>query len=228
MGMIRKTLSVGTLGLVSFRSKKEKLRRAERSRRQAETALESEHAARVHAESRIEAAEKRVKHARMAAAAAAAQLARTKGKTKKKRRRDRKSDTSAVFEELRANVEPVVRGGVESARRAGADASKRGRKAGKRARKAAEKSLGSATAAAARRQGRGPRSREGSLDPRLTNAAAPNSGVVGRGVWPTAERGYVAAYRGDGGRRSGRAGSPTGPEREYRARRRSSHRRGRR
>jgi hypothetical protein len=67
MGMIRKTMSVGTLGLVSFRSKKEKLRRAERSSRKAETALEAEHAARVSAESRITAAEKRVKHARAAA-----------------------------------------------------------------------------------------------------------------------------------------------------------------
>jgi hypothetical protein len=50
MGMVRKTVSIGTLGLVSFRSKKEKLRRAERSQRDAEARLESEHAARVDAE----------------------------------------------------------------------------------------------------------------------------------------------------------------------------------
>src|SRR5687768_11080708 len=39
MGLIRKTVSVGTLGLVSFRSKKEKLRRAEFSQHDAEAAL---------------------------------------------------------------------------------------------------------------------------------------------------------------------------------------------
>jgi hypothetical protein len=148
MGMIRKTLSVGTLGLVSFRSKKEKLRRAERSRHKAETELEAEHTARVSAESRIIAAEKRVKQARAAAAQAAQQLERTKKKTKKQRKRDHKVETVAALGELRANVEPVVRGGMESARRARADASKRGRKAGRRARRAAEKSLGSARASA--------------------------------------------------------------------------------
>src|SRR6476660_3502317 len=50
MGVMRKTLSVGTLGVVSFRSKKERLRRAERSQRDAEAFLEAEHAARVAAE----------------------------------------------------------------------------------------------------------------------------------------------------------------------------------
>ena len=33
MGLIRKTLSVGTLGVIAFRSKKEKLERADGSRR---------------------------------------------------------------------------------------------------------------------------------------------------------------------------------------------------
>jgi hypothetical protein len=55
MGLIRKTLSVGTIGLVSFRSKKERLQRAERAQRDAETLLEREHVARV-------AAERRAKH----------------------------------------------------------------------------------------------------------------------------------------------------------------------
>jgi hypothetical protein len=144
MGMIRKTLSVGTLGLVSFRSKKEKLRRAERARRDAESTLENERAARVNAEQRIDAAEKRVKHASAAAAHAARQLERTK--KRRRRGRERKVETIA---ELRAGVEPLVRSGFEGARHAGADATKRGRRAGRKARKAAKKSLRRAKEAAA-------------------------------------------------------------------------------
>ena len=63
MGVIRKTVSVGTLGMVSWRSKKERLRRAEKSQRRAEISLTEEHKARVNAEERISAAEKRVKKA---------------------------------------------------------------------------------------------------------------------------------------------------------------------
>ena len=55
MGLMRKTLSVGTIGLISFRSKKERLQRAERAKRDAEESLEREHVARV-------AAERRAKH----------------------------------------------------------------------------------------------------------------------------------------------------------------------
>ena len=47
MGMIRKTLSVSTLGLISFRGKKERLERAERAQRNAEESLEREHVARL-------------------------------------------------------------------------------------------------------------------------------------------------------------------------------------
>jgi type II secretory pathway pseudopilin PulG len=42
MGMIRKTVSIGTLGLVSFRSKQERLDRAEAALAEAETALRTE------------------------------------------------------------------------------------------------------------------------------------------------------------------------------------------
>jgi hypothetical protein len=69
VGLVRKTLSVATLGSVSFRSKKEKLQRAERSCRDAESALEREHMGRVAAEGRIVAAEKRMKRARAGAGA---------------------------------------------------------------------------------------------------------------------------------------------------------------
>src|SRR6266404_2065672 len=112
MGVIRKTLSVGTLGLVSFRSKKERLRRAERSQRQAEASLLGEQAARIAAESRIAAAEKRVKHASADAAHAAKRLEQSK-------RRSRRRRKGAIVGEVLAGMEPIVRSGVESARSAG-------------------------------------------------------------------------------------------------------------
>ena len=45
MGMIRKTMSIGTLGLVSFRSKKERLARAEAALNDTQSALEDQSAA---------------------------------------------------------------------------------------------------------------------------------------------------------------------------------------
>jgi hypothetical protein len=133
MGMIRKTLSVGTLGMVSFRSKKERLRRAERSQRDAETFLQEEHAARVAAESRIAMAEKRVKQTRAEAAQASKRLAEAK-----RRNRKRKGDTAGA---VLAGLEPLVRSGAESARSAGSEATERSRRVGRRARKAAKRSL---------------------------------------------------------------------------------------
>jgi thioesterase domain-containing protein len=129
MGMIRKTLSVSTLGLVSFRSKKEKLARADRSRHEAEVGLEREHKAREAAEIRVAAAEKRVKHA-------TSESARTAHRLEKVKRRNRRR---AGVAELLANTEPAVRGGADAVRSAGSDAAKRGRKAGRRARRAAAK-----------------------------------------------------------------------------------------
>jgi hypothetical protein len=142
MGLVRKTFSVGTLGLVSFRSKKEKLRRAEGARNDAELALEEEHHAREHAEVRVAAAEKRVKHATAEAARTAHKL--EKEKTKRRKRR------AAVVSELVAGAEPIVRSGVEGARSAGSDAAKRGRKAGRGAAKHGRKAGRRARRAAAR------------------------------------------------------------------------------
>jgi hypothetical protein len=140
MGMVRKTISIGTLGVVSFRSKKEKLRRSERSRHEAEIALEQEHGAREAAETRVAAAEKRVKHASTKAARNAQRLEKVK---RRKRRR-------ATVSEMLRDAEPVVRSGADAVLSAGTDAAKRGRKAGKkagrRARKAAKKAAATATA----------------------------------------------------------------------------------
>ena len=141
MGLIRKTLSVGTLGLVSFRGKKEKLRRAERSQRAAESSLLGEHQARITAEARIAAAEKRVKLASADAANAAKRLEQSKRRSRRHRRGETMGD-------VLSGVEPMVRSGVETARSAGTDAAERSRKAGRRARKAAKRSLERAKVAA--------------------------------------------------------------------------------
>jgi hypothetical protein len=140
MGVVRKTLSIGTLGVVSFRSKKEKLRRADRSRREAELALEQEHGAREAAETRVAAAEKRVKHA-------TAEAARNAQRFEKVKRRNRRR---AALAELVHDSEPAVRSGADAVRSAGTDAAKRGRKAGRkagrRAQKAGRKAAARATA----------------------------------------------------------------------------------
>jgi hypothetical protein len=111
MGLVRKTLSVCTLGTIAFRSKKERLNRVDRSRRDAERALAREHDARTVAETRVEAAEKRVKEADANAARAARKLESVK---RGKRRHD-------------------------SVRESGGLVVERGRRAGRRARKKAAK-----------------------------------------------------------------------------------------
>ena len=162
MGVIRKTLSIGTLGVVSFRSKKEQLRRAERSQRGAEMALEAEHSARLAAEDRITKAEKRLKRANAEAAQAATRLEEAKRRDRRTRRTRRK-DRAA---EVRATLEPMVRSGVENVRHAGADATKRGRRASRHAREGraavvgtrpGHRDLGQGRGRAARRAPRGPR-----------------------------------------------------------------------
>jgi hypothetical protein len=138
MGLVRKTVSIGTLGLVSFRSKKEKLRRADRARQDAEIALEQEHDAREAAELRVAAADKRVKHAAAEAARSTRQLQKEK-KEKKAKRATRRARRRAAMNDLLASSEPIARGGADAVRSAGTDAAKRGRKAGRRARKAARR-----------------------------------------------------------------------------------------
>lgn len=141
MGLIRKSLSVGTFGFVAFRSKKEKLRRAERSQRAAETSLQDEHAARVAAESGMLVAGKRARRARADAAHTAKRLERSK-------RRSRRHGKGETLLGAFGSVEPIVRNAMESAQSTSADAAERSRKAGRRARKAASRSVGRAKVAA--------------------------------------------------------------------------------
>ncbi|HEY5012549.1 MAG TPA: hypothetical protein VIK61_07580 [Acidimicrobiia bacterium] len=134
MGLVRKTLSIGTFGVVSFRSKKERLRRAERSQHDAETSLRDEHAARMAAETRSTRAQKRLKRASGEAALAGRRLERSKRRS----RRHRKAETGL---DVLASVEPIVRSGIEGARSARTDAVERSRKAGRRARKTTKRTL---------------------------------------------------------------------------------------
>jgi len=114
MGMIRKTLSVSTLGLVSFRSTKEQLQRAERARLGAERALERERAGRLAAETRISAAERRLERASDAAHHAALRLARAKAK--------RNADRTERVQHLLENVEPAGRRARAVAKQSARDA----------------------------------------------------------------------------------------------------------
>ena len=126
MGMLRKTLSVTTFGTVAYRSKKEKLRRAERAQREVELMLEREHAARVRAETRSGTAERRLRRA-------------------ERRNRHR---ASATLAEKFVAAEPAMQHGVESAVNAGSHAAAHTRRAARRARKSAGRAVRHASAAA--------------------------------------------------------------------------------
>jgi len=121
MGVIRKTASVGTLGLVNFRSKKEKLRRAEFAR-------DAEHRAREIAESGFARAESELKRLSKSEAKAAKKLAKLR-----KNRKVRKADRLATLLDA---AQPVVKSGMETTRHTMHDVAKKSRKHGRRARKA--------------------------------------------------------------------------------------------
>ncbi|HEY9558722.1 MAG TPA: hypothetical protein VIR58_18430, partial [Acidimicrobiales bacterium] len=67
MGIIRKTLSISTLGIVPFRSKKELLHRAEQGQQAAQEELAVVQAARAAADRRVADAERRAKQAELVA-----------------------------------------------------------------------------------------------------------------------------------------------------------------
>jgi hypothetical protein len=166
MGLIRKTLSVGTLGIVSFRSKKEKLQRAEQSRHDAETALEREHAARVSAEAISIAAQKRAKRAKAEGAhdeRKRARKAKRRGRhghtTDQLAERGRKVSRGAQKAAKLAAIEAKIaakRSAIEAkeaakrGRKLSSETAERGRKAGRRARKVAQHSAAEVKHAAER------------------------------------------------------------------------------
>ena len=153
MGIIRKTLSIGTLGTINFRSKKEKLRRAERSLRDAEGTLLQEVSARETAELRVRDAERRMDKANAEALRATEKL--SKRQEKKRFKKSQKLTGAEKIMGAIAMAEPLVAKGMEVARNAVAsDTAKhvqaRGRKARKQAKKAAKELQEEATKTAVR------------------------------------------------------------------------------
>ena len=133
MGVIRKTTSIGTLGMVNFRSKKEKLRRAER-------ALDSEHAAREAAESNVSRAESELRRMSDAESKAARQLARLRKRSRKVRKADR---LTAMLN----TATPAVKDGMKAARKHGRRARRAAQRASHEVRVGAEKVVDEARSA---------------------------------------------------------------------------------
>jgi hypothetical protein len=94
MGLIRKTVSISTLGLVPFRSKRERLRRAEAAQQEASSELAAEQAARAAADERVAAAEKRAEQAELLALHEAKAAQRRRGRHGLRRHRA-KADADA-------------------------------------------------------------------------------------------------------------------------------------
>ncbi|MEY2399465.1 MAG: hypothetical protein QOJ00_2639 [Actinomycetota bacterium] len=131
MGVIRKTASISTLGMINFRSKKEKLQRAER-------ALEAEHLARSVAESGFARVEGELKRLTKAEAKAAKQLTRLR-RNRKVRKADRLTAILNAAQPMVKAAQPVVKDGMDTARSTMTDVAKQSRKHGKRAGKAASR-----------------------------------------------------------------------------------------
>lgn len=141
MGVIRKTASIGTLGIVSFRSKKERLARAEKAMADALSARDAEHLARSVAESSFHRVESELRRLSSAEEKAAKQLARLRKRSRRVRKAERLNG-------VLSGASPMVKDGMESARQHGRKARKAARAAAKKAsrdiRVGAEKVLGEA------------------------------------------------------------------------------------
>jgi hypothetical protein len=134
MGLIRKTTSIATLGIVPFRSRKELLRRAERAHRTALTELDHEKELREQADRRVTDAERRREVAELQALAAAERSAKAKAKATKAKRRHRRE----TAEQVRAEAGKLGRRARAEAKRAAQKAEEETRRTAKEARKAAK------------------------------------------------------------------------------------------
>ncbi len=136
MGIIRKTVSISTLGIVPFRSKRELARRAERDRKEATDQLSRLQLTRAAVEERVTAAEKRLQeaeqNARLEAAAAAADKRPSRRARRRAKRRGGKRGAKEVLVDLVAAAQPVAQDQVKAAGR-------RARKAATKAQAAAER-----------------------------------------------------------------------------------------
>lgn len=136
MGIIRKTVSIGTLGIVPFRSKRELVRRAERDRRAASVELGRLQIARATVDERLTAAERRLRAAEATAQREAAAAAAGKRPSRRARRRASRSGAdrspTEVLVDLVAATQPVAQDQAKAVGR-------RARKAAARAQVAAER-----------------------------------------------------------------------------------------
>ena len=142
MGVIRKTVSISTLGIVPFRSRKELLRRAEKDRRAAEAELTRESAARAEAERRVAEAKKRVEKAELTALHEAKVAAKAKGRRRAKkqsRRTARLTEARDLLTGLVEAAQPVVQEQTEAVGRRARKAAKASRQAAERAQREASK-----------------------------------------------------------------------------------------
>jgi len=128
--VIRKTLSISTLGIVDFRSKKELLRRAEKARRSAQAQLAGVEAARVVTDQRLAAAEKRARQAELLALQQAKKAQAAKGKRRQRRK--------AAASHARGTIEGLVSAATPAVEERAKDLSRRGRKTAAKARKQVE------------------------------------------------------------------------------------------
>ncbi len=142
MGIIRKTLSISTLGLVSWRSKKEQLRDATEQLELTRTDLAQATEKHSLLRDRLDDAERRAEQAELEALRDA-RVARRAGRREARHRFGRGRTTIAT---LRDAIEPVVEQTRDAGRRIAADvepaverASKRAKKQSRRARAKADK-----------------------------------------------------------------------------------------
>jgi hypothetical protein len=137
VGVIRKTLSISTLGIVDFRSKKELLRRAEKAQAAARAELIGEQAARAAADERVAAAERR---ARQAEALARQQVKKTEATKRRGRRKASVLETlESAASPLEARAKDLGRRGRKAAEKAAKHAEAAAEKARKQARKQAKR-----------------------------------------------------------------------------------------
>ena len=135
MGAIRKSVSVMTLGMVPFRSKKERLRQAEEAAELAELELRKEQEARSEADHRVAVADERARVAER-------RLLREAKAGRSRRRRDRgRSAPSAAASRVTDAVEDLVERTTKAARKDTKRSGKAAKKEAKRAAKSAKRKV---------------------------------------------------------------------------------------
>ena len=139
MGAIRKTMSVATIGLVPFRSKKEKLQRAEKASELAELELRKEQEARAEADRRVALADERVR-------AAESVLVREAKSLRSRRRRARtEREATEAGSRVSASVEGWVDRAAGSVAATAGSAKKETKRAAKHAKQDAKRAAKHAT-----------------------------------------------------------------------------------